>query len=108
MHLDAGERIQCAKRFVHQQDLRVHRVGAGDGATLLHATRERLGQGMGKLPQPHQVEALAHDGVPLALGRVLDGQAELDVLAYRQPREQGVLLKDDAALGAGPGNGAAV
>ena len=108
LHLHPRQRIQCTKGLIHQQDLRVHRVGAGNGATLLHATRERLGQGMGKLPQPHQVQALAYDGVALAFGRVLDRQAELDVLADRQPREQGVLLEDDAAFGARPGNGPAV
>src|SRR5699024_268736 len=96
-----GERVECAERLVHQQDRRVHRVRAGDGAALLHAARERLGQCVGEIGESDHVDEMLSSPTTL-LGRSFGGlEPELDVLADREPGEQSVLLEDDAAFGTG-------
>src|SRR5690625_4615765 len=101
LHAHPGERVECAERLVHQQDRRVHRVRAGDGAALLHAARERLGQCVGEIGESDHVDEML-SSPPALLGRSFGGlKPELDVLADREPGEQSVLLEDDAAFGTG-------
>ncbi|KAG1458211.1 hypothetical protein G6F57_014735 [Rhizopus arrhizus] len=57
--------------------------------------------------QPHQFQVAAGPGAARCLVHALQLQAEFRVLQYVQPGQQGVLLEDDAAVGARPHDGAA-
>ena len=101
--LELGARlgVKGAERLVHEQDLGVDRVGAGDGDALLHAARELLGVGLHEVLQLDELDVLERDLLGLLVGLALELEAKLDVLEDREPREEGVLLEDDAAVGAG-------
>ena len=52
LHRRTGLRIERAERLVHQQELRVHRIGARDRQPLAHAARQRLRLGSGEIRSP--------------------------------------------------------
>ena len=108
LHLNAGQRVERAERLVHQQNGRVDRIGAGDGATLLHAAGEHLGQGVGEVGKTDEIDEALRGRAPLGRATAGDPQAELHVLSDGEPGKERVLLKDHAALGTGSAHIAAV
>ena len=54
LHVGARLRVERAERLVHQQELRLHGVGARDREPLPHAAGQMLGIGIGEIRQAHQ------------------------------------------------------
>ena len=110
LHRRARLCVERAERLVHQQELGLHGVGAGEREALPHAAREVLRMVVGEIAQAHQRHVAAADlgalGCRNAVRREL--QAELDVAAHGEPREHAVLLEDHAAIRARPGDRPAV
>ena len=65
LHVGAGLGIERAERLVHQQKLRLHRIGPRDREPLPHAAGQMLWIGIGEIGQPHQRQIVLAD--PLAL-----------------------------------------
>ena len=93
--------VERAERLVHQQDLGIDRIGAGDGAALLHAAGQGLRQRVGESRETHEPDEMFGDATPLGPWLAGDLEPELDVPAHREPGKQCILLEDDATLGAG-------
>src|SRR6218665_213576 len=51
LHGDAGQRIECGERLIHQQDLGLHRHTARNRDTLLHAARQHVRIGVAEVAQ---------------------------------------------------------
>ncbi len=58
LQMDAGQGIQRAERFVHQQHVRLLRQCPGNGHPLLHAAGQLAGVFVGRMPQLHQRKVL--------------------------------------------------
>ena len=101
LHQHAGLIIQRPERFVEQQDLGIVGKRAGDRRALLHAARELLRPVVLKAGQADPMDESIGDLAAIRLGYPALAQAERDVFAHRQPREQRVRLKHHAAIGAG-------
>ena len=54
LHGGARLRVERAERLVHQQELRLDRVGARERQPLAHAARQMLRPGVGEIGQAHQ------------------------------------------------------
>ncbi|MNI70606.1 hypothetical protein D3C73_1264280 [compost metagenome] len=93
--------VESAEGFVHQQDLRVIGQCAGNGDTLHHPAGQLFGVVVGKAAQAHFVHVVIDDVLALRRRHATPLEAELDVLAHRQPREQRVALEHHAAVRAG-------
>ena len=72
---------------------RLGREGAGQADALLHAAAEFVGELVGELVEPHQLDLLVDDALALGLGDAADVEAEADIVAHRQPRHQAELLE---------------
>ena len=115
VHHFARLRIECAEGLVHQQNFGAPHQRAGDGDALLHAARQLIGPGIGGGSQPHQAEqriGTAGRGLNVGLAEVLaavfKAAAELDVVHYREPGIQAVMLEHHGAVGPGAHDGLAV
>jgi hypothetical protein len=103
----AGERVERAERLVHQQELRPHGEAAGYCHALPHAARELARALPGGRREVDEGDELVGD-LPSLGGRqagVHGVDGERDIVADAEPRQQRVVLEDDAALGAGPRHG---
>src|SRR6185369_3967327 len=69
------------------------RQGAGQFDALPHAAGQLARVGALEAGQAHHLDVAADN--LLALGPRLAAQAEADVVAYRQPREDAVFLEDE-------------
>ncbi|MCY1440141.1 hypothetical protein D9M71_564030 [compost metagenome] len=101
LQVGAGQRVEGAERFVHQQHLGLHGQRPADADALLHAAGDLAGALVAGVGHVHQVEVvldpLAHLGLALlALEHLLHGQ--LDVLVAGQPGQQAVVLEHHRAL----------
>src|SRR5471032_952336 len=97
----ADQRVEGRERFVHEQNIGVHRQCTGQADTLLHTAGELVGLLVAPLGQAHQLKLVVHQFTPFFLRTTLHFQTETDVLAHRQPRHQGELLEHHRdALGA--------
>jgi len=83
-------------------------ASARDGHALLHAAGE-LDRVLRRVcGQAHEIEIARHRAAPRVRGHTRQAQTERHVAGHREPREEHVLLKDDAAIGAGSRDSAAV
>ena len=82
LHLQAGLAVECAKGFIHQQNLRIVGQGTSNGDPLHHAAGELFGEVVGKLRQPDFVEVIVDDFLALGGGHFPPFKAELDVLPH--------------------------
>ena len=107
----ARERIQRAKRFIHQQDLRLHRQRTGNANALFHAAgdfRRPFVQGM-----PH-LDAIEIVFDPLLALRLAHGAAkdlihrQRNVVEAGEPRQQRMVLKHHRTLRSWPGDFAVI
>ena len=71
LHRRAGLRIERAERLVHQQELRLDRVGARQGEALAHAARQHARPGVGEVGEAHEPHVAVAD--LLALGGAAPG-----------------------------------
>ncbi len=94
----ARHRVERAERLVHQHDLGVVGEHAGDRHALLHAARELVRIGVGELLSgPTSSMNLSTVSLTSAAAEPARCRAEADVVAHRQPGEQGVILEHHAA-----------
>src|SRR4051794_12409484 len=102
-------RVEGPERLVHQQYLGLARQAAGDRHPLLHPAGELARQSLGELLEPDQAEIIQGRAGALRLRHPAPSlERELDVALGGAPRQEGVLLEDDAAVEARPGDPAAV
>ena len=103
LQMRAGQRVQRAEGFVQQQDLGLHRQGAGDADPLTHPARD-LGRALvGGMAHLDQVQVLHDPVVAFRAGlRAAEdlGHGQLDVVIDRQPGQQAVVLEDHGPVGA--------
>jgi hypothetical protein len=83
----AGDRVEGAERFVHQQDIGILRQCARERYALTHPARQLMRSSSGEGAQPHDVEQFGHSGPPFAPGNLAGSQRQVDVSGGRQPRE---------------------
>ncbi|MNT34582.1 hypothetical protein D3C72_1705760 [compost metagenome] len=107
LQMRAGQRVQRAERFVHQQHARLDRQRPRDPHALLHAAGDFPRQLVLGGQQAHQVQrgARALDQLgALFLGpeHALDGQVH--ILETVQPRQQRMVLEHHRAVRAGAGD----
>ena len=104
LEMSPGERVERSKRFVKQQYLGFDGQCASDPDPLLHATRYFMGQLGFRMREFDELErrvgALFHLCSRLGGGKH-PFDAEVHIVKTGQPRQQGVILKDDAPVGTG-------
>ena len=61
LRLFAGQRVQRAERFVHQQDLRVAGQRAGNAHALLHAARQLVDRRFLEAVKPQKPDEFVRD-----------------------------------------------
>jgi acyl-CoA hydrolase len=115
-----GGRIQRREGLVHQQQVRLQHQGAGDGRPLALPPRDlprviipHGGQPQALQPGVHRPLDLRHRRVrrrvtPVRPVEATDAQAQGDVLPYRGPGQEPVILKDQAGARARPSQGLSV
>ena len=103
----ARERVERGERFIEQENLRVHRKRAGDGDALTLAARKFARGSLWPCGVRFTV-AMASVMICVRLSAGVVGEnlidREADVLRDGEPRQQRVVLKHDAAIGAGLGD----
>ena len=104
LHGAPGQRIECGKRLVEQDDARVGDDRARQRHTLRLPSGQLVGIRVAEVTQAEGLERLIDDtwtsGSPI--GRI--AQAQRDILGHGQPWQQQRLLEDDpdvTAMGAG-------
>src|SRR2546422_513409 len=94
-------RIHGGERLVHQHDLGIRGQRARHRDALLHPARELVRIFRLEALEPDQLDETADGGGALAPVHPLDLEAVGDVPLDRAPGQDGELLEDDAAIGAG-------
>lgn len=102
----AGECVEGAEGFVEEEDFGLHGEGAGDADALFHAAGDFGGEFFERVAHVDEFEVLLRPFAALGAGfgapeDFFDG--EIDVFVNGEPGEQGVVLEDDGAVGAGGG-----
>lgn len=100
----AGLRVERRERLVHQQHVRVVGQRAGDRDALAHPAGEFVGVPVLEAGEADEVQELSgpvRSFTAWDAGRL---QPEFDVAERRPPRQQGVLLEDDAPVQARSGD----
>ena len=98
-HLPDQFRIQCARRLVKVNDLRLRRHAPGDGDTLLLSSAEGDGVGIRLLQHAHPVQHVPGNLLRLGFFHFPPaGQSQRHVLQYGFVQEQVVVLEDEGCL----------
>src|SRR6185503_19399797 len=103
LHLHPGEGIQCAQRFVQEQDFWVIDESAGESHALGHAAGQVMRVGCGERFQPDEPHELL-DFVAFLAQHPARDEAGLDVMSNVEPWEQAGILEDQSPFSAGCGN----
>ena len=93
LHLPADQRVQAAERFVHQEDVGVHRQCPGQSHALLHAAGQLARVGVFPTGQTDQRQDLFSPGVAFRLAHALDFQAPTRVVQHVPMRLQTIVLE---------------
>ena len=104
LHGLAREGVERAERLVHEQHVGVAGQRAGEADALLHAAGELVDGVVLEVRQPDQGQVVPRPGPALGPRHPLELEPELGVLDHVEPREQGVLLEDDAPVPARTGD----
>ena len=96
VELVAGDFVQRAEGFVHQQQSGAQAQGAGDGDALLHAAGELPGVAGGEVGEADGGEGGGGAGFPLGGGEADDFEREHDVGRGRCARDKRGRLEDIA------------
>ena len=75
-------RVQAGRRFVHQQQLRLHRQGIRDGDPLFLTAGEILGRPLPQVLQMHPLHRTVHTAAHLLPGEAQIHGAEADLLLH--------------------------
>ena len=94
LHVAADERVERAERLVEEHHIRVYDEGAGQAHTLLHATRQLLGVGIGVARQPHELDDLLRAGIAIFLLHTLDLEGVGDVVDHLAVGKEAEVLED--------------
>ena len=97
---DAGahDGVQGGERLVHQDELRPHRQDLRERHALALAAAEMAREAILEAGEPEPVKPLVGLRARSCALDAAEGQPEGDVLACRLPRQQGVVLEEDANL----------
>ena len=101
LHHHSGLGIERAERLVHQQHLRLDRIGAGDGDALLHAARKLVRVIVLRPRHSHEREIIPGQLVAPRARHSLAFEPECDVLAHGLPGEERELLEHHSPIGTG-------
>ncbi len=104
----AGERIERAERFVHQQHRRSEHQRLPDRGALLHAAGQFMRIALLETFEPQQLEHRAHFRVEFGAIDASQLRRQANVLLDRQPRQQVVRLEHHAGFRSWPRDGLAV
>src|ERR1017187_2645610 len=102
------EHIERGKWLVHEQDFRLHRQGARESHTLLHAAGELLWVRILEAFQADRIQRVERLPMPFALRHAQRQQRHFDVFGHGQPRKQREALKNNCDVGAGLRHGPAM
>jgi len=98
LELATDQRVKCAERLVHQQDIRIGGERTGESDALLHASRELVGIPVPPARELNKGKLLLGDG-PAPLPVVaLDLESEGYIVAYRTVRKDRDVLEDHTDL----------
>nr|BFE71521.1 hypothetical protein GCM10020092_048220 [Actinoplanes digitatis] len=95
-HLQPQLRVEVGQRLVHEHQRRLEHHRPGDGHPLLLPAGELAGQLAGLVLQVHQAQRLVDPAADLRAGYPAHLEAERDVAADRQVREERVVLEHHA------------
>ena len=93
LHVLAHLQVECSKWFIEQEYFRLVHDGTGDGNALLLSTRKRVDVAVFVIAHVHHFQGTLHLRHDLVLRRVLEFQAESDVVKYIEVRKQGIFLE---------------
>ena len=91
----AGDGIERAEGFVHQEDVRVLCEGARQSDTLTHAPGELVRALVREAPEVDELEELAGPSLAGTAADAAEPQRKLDVPGSSQPWEEGRLLEHE-------------
>ena len=100
-----GQHVEGRKRFVHQQDLRLHDQRAGETDALPHAAGELLGIGRFEAVESDDVDRLQRALARLVERHALRARADLDVVEHGSHGNSAKLWNTMATPSAGPSTG---
>ena len=98
LHILAQLQIECGKRFVKKQHLRLQHKGARDGNTLLLTAGEARYVSLFKALQVYEPEHFRHLLADLLLRHLAHPETIRDVFVYVVVRKQGITLKNGVDL----------
>jgi hypothetical protein len=93
--------VERGEGLVHEQDLRIHREGAGDGNSLSHASGQLMRVRAGESGEMHHSQKMHRSFVPLGSGDSHAPERKFDVPEHVEPRKERGLLKHHASICAG-------
>ncbi|KAI3492655.1 hypothetical protein L1887_42709 [Cichorium endivia] len=111
LQMRARQGIERAKRFIHQQDFRLHRQRAGNADALLHAAGDLPRALVQGVPHLHAVEVVLNPLPALCLAHavakhVIDRQGH--VVEAGEPRQQRMVLEHHGTFRTRPGDFAVI
>ena len=96
LHFLAQLLVQCAQRFVHEDDCRIVDQAAGDGDALLLAARQFARLPPGDFRKAHQFKHLGNLGLDHARLELSNPERKGNVLEHGHVGHQRVVLKNHA------------
>ena len=102
LQLTAGQGVKRAEGFIEKHNWRVDGESPRETNTLLHTARKTGGATVRGIGKPYLLQVGAGNFGPLGFAQAgaRGAQTEIDVAARGHPRQQRVVLKDHAAIGA--------
>ena len=101
-----GEHVERGERFVHEEGVGFDDEGAGEADALAHAAGELFGVGGLEAVEADEVDGVFGAVAAFGGGHVAGFEAELDVLADGEPRQQREGLEHHRDAGVGGGDAA--
>ena len=92
---------RAGKGLVHEEDGRIGRERARDGAALAHAARKLVREPSREAPKVHLTQELLAPRGPRRRREALELQRKFDVVAKSEPREERRILEDDGPVRTG-------
>ena len=97
-HASAHDRIERGERLVHKDKLRLHYQHLRKRDALALAAAQTTGKPVAEANQIQPLKPCFRLGERVAVLHAIEDQAERDIVARRLPRQQGIVLEQDANL----------